>query len=156
MKTVYIESSVISYYKSRRSRYIISAAHQEITLDWWDKALPSFEPFISQVVFDEISRGNPTAAQERLEAIREFQVLEMTIDTTALAELYYNALQIPQKARNDSLHLALAVHHGIDYLVTWNCKHIASGRVISTIQTINDYHGYQTPIICTPEELMEG
>jgi predicted nucleic acid-binding protein len=156
VKTVYIESSVISYYTARRSRDIIVAAHQEITLDWWEKAMPFYESFVSQIVFDEISRGNPKAAKQRLAAIQEFKVLEMTQDVAALASLYYRALDIPEKAMNDTFHLALAVYHGMDYLVTWNCTHIAAGRVIGIIQIINDGQGFQTPIICTPEELMEA
>ncbi|MBN1974087.1 MAG: type II toxin-antitoxin system VapC family toxin [Sedimentisphaerales bacterium] len=156
MKTVYIESSVISYYTSRRSRDIIVAAHQEITLEWWEKALPSFDAFVSQIVYEEISRGDPKSAQKRLEAIKEFQVLEMSPELAELAERYYLVLDIPEKARNDAFHLALAVYNGMDYLVTWNCTHIAAGRVISIVQTINDEFGYQTPIICTPEELMEA
>lgn len=156
MKTVYVESSVISYYTARRSRDIIVAAHQEITLDWWEKALPLFEAFVSQVVHDEIARGDPKAAQQRLEAVQELQVLEMTPEAAVLADLYYRALEIPEKTRNDSFHLALAVYHGMDYLVSWNCSHIAAGRVIGIVQTINEERGYQTPIICTPEELMEA
>ncbi len=156
MQTVYIESSVISYYTARRSRDLIVAAHQEITLDWWEKALPSFEPFVSQIVIDEISRGDLESAQKRLNAIHNFNILEMTDKAAAIAKLYYSALNIPEKAINDAFHLALAVYHGIDYLVTWNCTHIAAGRVISIIQNINDNQGYQTPIICTPEELMEA
>lgn len=156
MKTVYLESSVISYYTARRSRDLIVAAHQEITLEWWEKALPFFEPFISQIVYDEISRGDPEPAQQRITAIQKINVLEMTPDAAALGKLYYRVLNIPEKAINDALHLALAVYHGMDYLVTWNCTHIAAGRVISIVQSINVEQGYQTPIICTPEELMEA
>ena len=156
MKTVYIESSVISYYTARRSRDLIAAAHQEITLDWWENALPLFEPFVSQIVFDEIVRGDKEAAQLRLVSVQEFQVLEMMPEVVELADRYYRALEIPDKARNDSFHMALAVYHGMDYLATWNCTHIAAGRVRGIVETINDRQGYQTPIICTPEELMEA
>jgi predicted nucleic acid-binding protein len=156
MKMLYLESSVISYYTARRSRDLIVAAHQEITLEWWEKALPFFEPFVSQIVYDEISRGDTKSAQQRLESIQKFKVLEITPDASKLAKLYYSALDIPEKAINDAFHLALAVYHGMDYLVTWNCTHIASGRVIGLVQNINDERGYQTPIICTPEELMEA
>ena len=156
MQTVYIESSVISYYTARRSRDLIAAAHQEITLDWWEKALPLFEPFVSQIVFDEITQGDPEAAQRRLAVVNEFKVLEMMPEIATLADRYYRALEIPEKARNDSFHLALAVYHGMDYLATWNCTHIAAGRVRGIVEAINDNQGYQTPIICTPEELMEA
>lgn len=156
MKTVYIESTVVSYYAAHRTRDLIVAAHQEITWEWWDKALSSFEPFVSQIVFDEISRGDEDAAQRRAGAIQGFKVLEMTPHVVSLADMYFDALDIPDKARNDSYHLALAVHHGMDYLVSWNCTHITAGRVRAIVEALNDEKGYQTSIICTPEELMEA
>jgi hypothetical protein len=87
--------------------------------------------------------------------VDKFRVLEMTPDVASLANAYFGALDISEKARNDSFHLALAVYHGMDYLVSWNCTHISSGRVRNVVGRINDQRGYQTPIICTPEELME-
>jgi len=154
--TIYIESTVISYYAASRTRDLIMAAHQEITWEWWESVLPTLAPHISQIVFDEISRGDANAAQRRLAAVSDFKVLEMTPDVAALANTYFDALDIPQKARNDSFHLALAVYHGMDYLVSWNCTHISSGRVRNVVGRINEERGYETPIICTPEELMEA
>ena len=154
--TVYIESTVISYYAASRTRDLIMAAHQQITWEWWENVLPGLDPYISQIVLDEISRGDPGAAQRRLAAADQFKILELTPDIVSLAGAYFEALDIPEKARNDSFHLALAVCHGMDYLVSWNCKHIASGRVRNTVGAIDNERGYQTPIICTPEELMEA
>ena len=153
--TVYIESSVISYYASRRTRDIIVAAHQEITIEWWEETLPKIHPFISQVIIDEISRGDLEASQKRLHAIKEFELLEITDETLNLASIYFKALKIPDKARADSIHMALAVYHGTDYMVTWNCTHIAAARIRYEIERINNKKGYFTPVICTPEELME-
>ncbi len=155
MQTVYVETTVISYYAARRTRDLIAAAHQEITFEWWERALPLFEPYVSQIVFDEISRGDTEAVQSRLAAVRTFGVLEMTLEVAALADAYFTALEIPDKARNDSYHLALAVYHGMDYLVSWNCTHITAGRVRTIVEAINDERGFGTPTICTPEELME-
>jgi hypothetical protein len=152
---VYIESTVISYCTALGTRDLIMAAHQQITLEWWKGVLPDLDPYVSQVVFDEISRGDADAARRRLSVIGKFRVLEMSPSIASLADLYFRALDIPKKARNDSFHLALAVCHGMDYLVSWNCTHISSGRVRNTIGRINDERGYETPIICTPEELME-
>lgn len=73
-----------------------------------------------------------------------------------LGSKYFSALPIPEKARTDAYHLATAVYHGMDYLVTWNCTHIAAGRVIAVVDQINADLGYATPVICTPEELMEA
>ncbi|MBN2129636.1 MAG: type II toxin-antitoxin system VapC family toxin [Sedimentisphaerales bacterium] len=155
MRTAYIESTVVSYYVARRTRDLVAAAHQQITSEWWERALPSLEPYVSQIVLDEISRGDADAAQRRSAAVRGFGVLEMTPQVAALADLYFNALAIPDKAKNDSYHLALAAYHGMDYLVSWNCAHITAGRVRAVVEALNDERGYQTPIICTPEELME-
>ncbi len=156
MQTVYIETTVISYYAARRTRDLIAAAHQEITLEWWEEALQLFEPYVSQIVFDEISRGDKKAIQRRLEAVQGFKVLEMNPGVAALADTYFSALKIPDKARNDTYHLAIAVYHGMDYLVSWNCTHITAGRVRAIVEAVNDKKGYATPIICTPEELMEA
>lgn len=153
--TVYIEPTVIGYYTASRTRDLIVAAHQEITWEWWQSVLPRLDPYVSQIVFDEISRGDAEAAERRLAVVREFKVLEMTADIASLANRYFNALNIPEKARNDSFHLALAAHHGMDYLVSWNCTHISSGRVRNVVSAINERMKYATPIICTPEELME-
>jgi len=140
---------------ARRSRDIVAAAHQQISCDWWENALPRLQPYISQVVIDEISRGDKDAVRRRLAATEKFKVLEVTADASTLANQYYHALTIPEKARNDAYHLAIATLSGMDYIVSWNCTHIAAARVRGIIESLNADLGYATPIICTPEELME-
>ena len=154
--SVYIESSVISYLTARTSRELIIAAHQAITDDWWTKALPNFDAYISPVVLAEINRGDAQAAAKRMAATGLLPILPLTPDVESLAALYFEAVQLPEKARADSYHLAIAAVHEMDYLVSWNCSHIVSGRVRRIIEAINDDRGIRTPIICTPEELMEA
>lgn len=154
-QTVYIESTVISYCAAHWSRDIVTMAHQQITSDWWNMALPLLDPYISQIVIDEISRGDKEAVHRRIAAVKQFKVLETTEEAARLAERYFDALTIPEKARNDALHLAIATLNGMDYLVTWNFKHIASARVRAVIEAVNYDLSYETPIICSPEELME-
>ena len=153
--TVYIETSVISYLTSRPSRDLIVAAHQQITAEWWERDSHKFECLVCQAVLDEISQGDPAAAKRRQEAIKEFTLLEFTSEVGRLADNYFEALQLPKSAKPDALHLAMATWHSVDYLVTWNCRHIANGRVERLIRSINDNRGIQTPVICTPEELQE-
>ena len=153
--TVYIETSVVSYLTARPSRDLIIAAHQQITRDWWDIALPKCEAFISAIVLEEAAKGDPEAARLRLKQLDSFQVLEVFEEVRKLAEAYFAATQLPERARADSYHLALASWHGLDYLVSWNCTHIVSGRVRMLVEEINATFGIRTPIICTPEELME-
>lgn len=153
--TIYIETTVISYLTARPSRDLIIAAHQQVTHEWWDMALPHFDAFISPIVLDEISRGDELAANLRLEKVSLFPVLEVLPEVLNLAESYFIAVEIPEKARADSYHLALATWHGMDFLVSWNCVHIVNGRVKQIIEEINSTFGIRTPIVCTPEELME-
>lgn len=88
-------------------------------------------------------------------ALAGFAILEVNEDVQRLAERYFSAIDLPDRARIDAFHLAMAVWHGTDYLLSWNCKHIASARVRKTLAEINETLGIQTPVICTPEELME-
>jgi predicted nucleic acid-binding protein len=154
-QTVYIATTVLSYLTSRPSRDLLVAAHQQVTVDWWDNWLPLFDAFISALVIEEASRGDEVAARLRLEKVAGFPVLEITNGVRRLAEHYFETIQVPEKARGDAFHLALAVFHGMDFLVTWNFGHILNPRVRTIVQPINTVQGISTPIICTPEELME-
>ena len=154
-QSVYIETTVVSYVTARPSRDLIVAAHQQVTVEWWENALPLLEPFVSPVVIEEASRGDEVAAKLRLEKIAAFPVLEITEEVREPADLYFEKIPIPDKARADAYHLGVATYHGVDFLVSWNFSHILAARVRSVIQNINIIRGISTPIICTPEEVME-
>ncbi len=153
--TLYLETSVISYLTARPSRDLVIAAHQQITHDWWHTYLKRYEGVISALVLIEAQQGDTDAAQKRLEYIERFPILDVTLDVEALAEVYINNIPLPEKAFRDAVHLAVASLNGIDYLLTWNCKHIAHGQVKKAMQQINNERGIESPIVCTPEELME-
>lgn len=153
--SIYIETTVISYYTSRPSRDVVVAGHQATTIQWWEQDLPKFSPFISQVVIDEIATGDADASERRLAAVKNMNALELTEGVGALAIEYFDAITLPETARADALHLAIGTWHGMDYLVSWNCKHIASARVRKIVEQINSNRQLATPVICTPEELLE-
>ena len=153
--TVYVETTVISYLTSRPSRDLIVAAHQQLIHDWWNNHRLQFELFVSPTVMEEISKGDPGVATSRLEAVAGLAVLELTPDLRGLADEYFANIQLPERARADSYHLAFASWHGMDYLITWNCSHMASGFVRKQVAKINKAWGIESPAICTPEELME-
>ena len=153
--SVYIESSVVSYLVSRPNRDLVVAAHQQITREWWDSALPGFEAYVSIFVLDEVGRGDPDAAKLRLASIGHLPLLEFGPEVDRLAKLYLAKLNIPGECEVDAYHMALASWHGMDYLVSWNCSHIASARVQRQLDLINSQEGIRTPVLCTPEELME-
>ena len=154
--TLYLETTVVSYLTARPSRDLIIAAHQQITHDWWENYLKRFEVFISGLVLIEARQGDTDAAQRRLEYIEGFPILDVTLEVEALAGVYIKNIPLPEKAYRDAIHLAVASLNGMDYLITWNCKHIAHGEVKKGMMQINDQRDIESPIVCTPEELMEG
>lgn len=154
-ESLYLETTVVSYYTSKPSRDIIVLAHQEITREWWYKAIKRFDCFISEVVVEEVSLGDRESAKRRLEELKNFPHLELNDKVEEMAQVYMERLEFPKKSFRDAVHLAVASVHNIDYLITWNCTHLANGEVIKKLMKINGSFGIHTPIICTPEELME-
>ena len=153
---IYLETTVISYLTSRPSRDLIVAAHQQITRDWWEDLSGEFALFASQAVLREAASGDPQAADRRLAALDALVILDITKNAEALAGKLLNTGLIPQRATEDALHIALATVHGMDYLLIWNCKHIANARIRDELESLVLAEGYRASVICTPEELMGG
>lgn len=152
---VYLETSVISYLTSRPSRDLIVAGHQQTTQDWWAERRHAFHLVASQLVMNEASSGDVEAAKARLEVLASVELLEAREDGHELAVALVADGPIPTVAAEDALHIAIAVTHGVEYLLTWNCKHIANASMRSSIDRICRRHGYEPTILCTPEELLE-
>jgi predicted nucleic acid-binding protein len=152
-KTVYVETSVISYLTARVSRDIVSAARQQLTQEWWDLRSDDFDLFVSPVVIDEAIRGDSKAAARRMEVVRHISKLELTDKTAKLSVALMEAGALPTKAKDDALHIAIATVCRMDYLLTWNCKHIDNAVMKSVMRRVCEEHGLTCPEICTPEEL---
>ena len=153
---VYVETTIVSYLVARPSRDLIVAAHQQITRDWWDTRRSDFELCASQLVLQEAESGDPQFAQERLKRLSAMTTLEFSEAAVSLAEELVNSGTLPKKAGNDALHIAIAAVHRVPYLLTWNCRHLANAAIRGKIETICQRKGFQAPVICTPEEMMEG
>jgi predicted nucleic acid-binding protein len=154
-ETVYVETTVIGYLTSRPRQDVMVTGHQEATREWWRTASDRFDLFVSQLVVQECSAGDEQAAQERLDAIEGFTLLPTTVDAEHLAAALIGGNAVPETHPEDALHVALAAVHGIEYLVTWNFRHIANASVRAAIERICRDAGHEPPIICTLEELME-
>ena len=154
--TVYIETSIISYLTARQSLDIRVAANQNTTQEWRKTRHTQFDLFISEFVAAEVSIGNPDAAQKRLAVIAELQELSVTEYVRILARLLISKVPLPPKAVVDAYHIAVATVNGIEYLLTWNCTHIANAMLRPKIEAICRTQAFKPPIICTPQELMEG
>jgi hypothetical protein len=153
--TLYLETTIPSYYTARVSQNLIVAAHQAITQEWWHQEALKYDIYISQFVIDEAAAGDPDAAQRRLTFLNPFPLLETTAEVELLAQNIINTHLFPTKAIQDVSHIAVAVVHGIDYLLTWNCTHINHATTKEKVRVICEQQGFPFPIICTPEELME-
>ena len=152
---VYVETSVISYLTSRPSRDVVTAGHQQITRDWWQTQRETFDVVASQLVVQEASAGDPTAAQQRLEVLAAMELLAVTEEALTLAQALVETGPMPPQAAEDALHIAIAVTSGVEYLLTWNCTHLANATMRREIERICRARGYEPVIICTPEELLE-
>jgi len=155
-RKVYIETSVISYLTARVSRDLVVAGHQRITQEWWSERRVAFDIFVSQVVLEEASAGDQEAARQRLEILAILPLLEISEEATALAQDLIRIGPLPERAEVDALHLAIAVTNQVDYLLTWNCTHLANAALRHQIEHVCQIRGYAPIIICTPEELLEG
>jgi len=152
---VYIETTIISYLTAHPSRDLIIAGHQQITHEWWQTTRSDFAVVGSQLVVREAGAGDPAAAQERLALLGGLTLLEITEEALALAQHILQTRAIPVSFPEDALHVAVAVVNGIEYLLTWNYKHLANAGMRSRIETACRDLGYEAVIICTPEELLE-
>lgn len=151
---VYIETTIISYLTAWRSPQLVMAANQETTRIWWDDERDRFELFISELVVQEASAGDPGAASRRLAVVADLAALPMIDEVIELAEELISGTPLPAKARLDALHIAVAAVNRMDYLLTWNCRHIANATLRNTMRDICTTAGYVLPVICTPQELI--
>ena len=152
-RKIYIETSVVSYLTARPSKTIVGAAHQQITLAWWETR-SQYELLVSESVLRECGAGDPDAAQKRLAMLNDIPLLLITEQALNIAESLVQRGIIPSKAAEDALHIAVATVNQVDYLLTWNCRHIANPEIQRDIAAYLEQIGLFLPFICTPEELL--
>ena len=154
MDTVYIETSIVSFLRPEPATHIVSAARQLLTRRWWQVERGNFELVTSQYVIDEASSGNPALAEERLSWLEGIPLLPDAPEIREIASRIMGLGVLPPKAQVDALHIASVAHHHIDYLLTWNCKHIANAKILPRIHALLRSMAIPIPTICTPEELL--
>jgi predicted nucleic acid-binding protein len=153
-ETVYIETSILGYLTARSTRNLILAANMEVTKEWWESRRSGFTLYISQVVLDEVTRGDAEIAVKRLEMLNGLPLVELNQAVRNLSVQFLLRSNLPAKASDDAVHIAAATVHRLDYLLTWNCKHIANAQIQRKLAEVSLDFGYQLPVICTPYELL--
>jgi predicted nucleic acid-binding protein len=152
---LYIDTSIVSYLRQPPSEYLVAAARNMLTRRWWEHERQEYELVTSQYVIDEAADGDTHLAGERLAVLEGIPLLELTPEIDVIAMEIMARSILPPKAQLDALHIAVAAYHRIDYLLTWNCKHIANARILPKIHgVLNDMECW-IPIICTPEEMLD-
>jgi|SRR3989304_2867807 len=153
--TIYLETTIISYLTSRPHRDIIVAAQQELTRQWWEIEKPRYRCYISPYVLEEASAGDKQAAEKRIQTLQDIEVLPLFPEIESLAEKIGFALNIPMITRMDAFHFACAIYHKLDYLLTWNCSHLANGPRLKQLALFLQKESLWQPLVYTPHEMIE-
>lgn len=154
MDTVYIETSIISYLRQQPSSQVVTAARQLLTHQWWNDEREKYQIVVSQYVIDEASAGDPTLAADRLQALDGIPLLPHAPEIPRIAAEIMALGILPPNAQVDALHIATVAHHRVQYLLTWNCRHLANAKILPRIHGVLNELSIPLPIICTPEELL--
>lgn len=152
---VYVETTVISYLAARPARDVVVAGRQQSTRDWWTTASQRFELVVSALVRQEAGAGDSGAVRARLALLDPLGSLDVDAEAQELAERLVNADVVPASAQRDAVHIAVAATNGVQYLVTWNFRHIANAVARPRIEAACRQVGFDPPVICTPDELVE-
>jgi hypothetical protein len=150
---VYLETTIVSYLTARPSRDVVMAAMLAQTKKWWDVERDRFDLFVSDIVIREARAGDVAAAHRRSEVLKHLAAIENDTESQALADVFLQNMALPAKASDDALHIAIAAVNQMDYLLTWNCRHIANAAMRPKLEGLCQAEGYRCPIICTPPEL---
>ena len=151
---VYIETSIVSYLTARPTSDLLAAAWQKATVDWWETQSGRFDLYTSDATMEEAGRGDTDAAARRLEALSGIPILELTDSVTDLAKALLQEGALPPTALDDALHVAVCAVHSVDYLLTWNFRHLDNAETKPVIRRVCVTQGHAAPEICTPQELM--
>ncbi len=154
MQSVYLETTVVGHIVGRLHPFAAVLARQQVTRQWWGSAADRYELFVSDLVLAECGDGDAGAASERLNVVDGVNVLRTTESANDLAAALIAAHAVPASEPRDALHIALAAINGIDYLATWNFKHIMNPSTQHLIDDVCRDAGIETATICTPEQLL--
>lgn len=152
---IYIETSIISYLTSNPSRDVVISANQILVKEWWEEHRNKFDLYISEIVYDESEKGDEKMAKKRLKLIEDLPFLDFEARAKDLAKEILKQDILPQKAAYDVFHISIATIHEVDFLLTLNCKHIANAFILRRVEKVCRDFGYEPPIVCTPQEILE-
>ena len=155
MDSVYLETTVIGNIAGRMHPDPKIAARQQVTREWWTTAPDRYDLYVSEITIEECGDGDPDAAKERIDLVRNIDLIETSAEAEELAELLVNRLAVPASEPRDALHIVIATVNAVQFIVTWNFKHILNPHLQTKIANACREGGYDPPVICTPQQLLE-
>ena len=154
--TIYVETTIPSFLTARPSGDLIVAGRQLVTRQWWEQNRLDYDLFVSEIVLDEAGGGDPLAARARLEVLQGLPLLQIDDATLGLTRAILESGVIPGKVAADAGHVAVATRYGMNFLLTWNCAHIANAAIRMKLGEVAQKAGFSLPVICTPDEMPAG
>jgi predicted nucleic acid-binding protein len=148
--SVYIETTIPSYYHDDRQEL---ARDIQRTREWWDEERGEYECYISAIVLAELDQGDYESKSRCLQLVEDIPILEVTSEVEEIAEVYRASKVMPREPAADAVHLALASYYRMDYLLTWNCRHLANVRKEEHLRLINERLRLHVPRLATPQGL---
>jgi hypothetical protein len=156
MDSVYLETTVVGNIAGRLHPDPRIPARQQVTREWWTTASNRYHLFVSGLTIEECGHGDPDAAMERLDVIKNLALIETSPEAEELAELLVNRLAVPASEPRDALHIAIATVNAVQFIATWTFKHILNPHLQTKIASACREGGYDPPVICTPQQLFEA
>lgn len=153
--TVYVETSIPSFYHEVRTEPDM-VARRQWTRQWWDHASNDYLLVSSVSVLDELSRGEYPGKDKAIQLVNDLSLLSIEPAIAEIVQAYIQHKVMPVDPVGDALHLALASHHKCDFLLTWNCRHLANANKFGHIRRVNIMLGLYVPLLVTPLELLGG
>jgi hypothetical protein len=151
--TVYIETTIPSLLTAWPNRDVEILAQQIATREWWETR-SRYELCVSEEVLREAGRGDAEAAAQRLAAIADCTILPMTSEAEQLTGRIVATGLIPPRALRDAIHIGVSAAHRVDFLLTWNCRHINNAVIQQRLRGVCRAAGFELPVICTPHGLL--
>ena len=150
---VYVETSVIGAYFEERTD-VVSASQRHWSRLWWDEIRNGYDVVVSEAVINELANPNYPYSQDTVALVEGIQHVELVGEAHDIVNIYIERKLMPRDIFGDALHLALASYHKCDYLLTWNCKHLANPNKFQHIRIVNTALGLYVPVITTPNQLI--
>jgi predicted nucleic acid-binding protein len=152
-RSVYIETTIPSFYHEVRAEPVM-IARREGTQRWWTAEARRYDLFTSAIVLAELEEGDYPGKEEAIRLVADLPLLDVVPEIERIVQAYAARQLMPRADLGDAYHLAIASYYGMDFLLTWNCRHLANANKVQHLRVVNTELGLAVPIVTTPDLLL--